>query len=187
MSCLLVFTARSQSLYKDSLIRFQQHYVNSHEVVKGDKRKFIHFYPIDPAYHVSASFNPLRNAPWFSLATSGSSKKTFRVYGTVTFAIHDTTVQLELLQSQALGAGYQDYLFLPFTDATTGEGSYESGRYLDLKISDIRSAHIELDFNKAYNPYCAYVSGEYNCPVPPKENRLSIAIPAGEAKYSGAH
>jgi len=147
----------------------------------------LHFYPINSLFRIQAVFTPQKNSPWFTLETSSGKRKTFRVYGIVRFSINDTVQQLQLLQSQALGAGYDDYLFLPFTDATTGEGSYEAGRYLDLQISAIKANRILLDFNKAYNPYCAYVTGEYNCPVPPKENRLSIAVPAGEAKYTGTH
>jgi uncharacterized protein len=81
---------------------------------------------------------------------------------------------------------YKNYLFLPFTDATTGIETYESGRYIDLQINDIKNNEVLIDFNKAYNPYCAYVSGVYNCPVPPKENHLIVAILAGEKIY-GSH
>jgi uncharacterized protein (DUF1684 family) len=61
---------------------------------------------------------------------------------------------------------YKDHLFIPFTDATSGEETYESGRYIDLEINDIANDKVLIDFNKAYNPYCAYVSGKYNLPDP---------------------
>ena len=83
----------------------------------------------------------------------------------------------------ARSPSYKDYLFLPFTDATTGNETYDAGRYIDLKIEDTRTPEVILDFNKAYNPYCAYVSDIYNCPIPPKENRLPVAIRAGEMKF----
>lgn len=82
---------------------------------------------------------------------------------------------------------YADHLFIPFTDMTSGEESYENGRYIDLSIADVESGHFTIDFNKAYNPYCAYVSDLYNCPIPPKENHLSIKIKAGEMKYGKLH
>jgi uncharacterized protein (DUF1684 family) len=82
---------------------------------------------------------------------------------------------------------YADYLFLPFTDATSGEESYANGRYIDLRIKDIGNNQYTIDFNKAYNPYCAYVSGKYNCPIPPAENNLAVAIRAGEMKFEGSH
>jgi uncharacterized protein (DUF1684 family) len=77
-------------------------------------------------------------------------------------------------------------LFLPFTDLTSGEESYAAGRYIDLSFSDVTGDKVVIDFNKSYNPYCAYVSGKYNCPIPPRENSLNIAILAGEKTY-GKH
>jgi len=82
---------------------------------------------------------------------------------------------------------YKDHLFIPFTDATSGEETYESGRYIDLEIKDITNENVLIDFNKAYNPYCAYVSGKYNCPIPPNENRLIVAIRAGEKSFGKHH
>jgi uncharacterized protein (DUF1684 family) len=119
------------------------------------------------------------------METSGSIKKVFRVYGIVHFTVHDTAVKLNIYQSQNLmaAAEYNDYLFLPFTDLTSGEGSYANGRYIDLTYKDVVGNKIVIDFNKAYNPYCAYVSGKYNCPIPPRENSLNVAILAGEKNY----
>jgi uncharacterized protein (DUF1684 family) len=78
---------------------------------------------------------------------------------------------------------YRNYLFIPFTDSTSGEESYGGGRYLECFAGDIGYNLLDLDFNKAYNPYCAYGAG-YNCPIPPKENDLPIAIKAGEKNYA---
>jgi len=72
-------------------------------------------------------------------------------------------------------------LFIPFRDATSGKETYGAGRYLDL--AENTSGHYDLDFNLAYNPYCAY-GGDFICPVPPEENRLPVAIRAGEKVYS---
>jgi len=74
--------------------------------------------------------------------------------------------------------GFENYLFVPFTDRTNGHGSYGGGRYLDLRIPPKGATTMPLDFNRAYNPSCAYAPG-YSCPVPPAENRLNVAIPAG--------
>ena len=78
---------------------------------------------------------------------------------------------------------YKDYLFIPFTDATNGNETYEGGRYIDILITDISNNTVVIDFNKAYNPYCCYATG-YHCPIPPKENALSVTINAGEKKYT---
>jgi uncharacterized protein (DUF1684 family) len=75
---------------------------------------------------------------------------------------------------------FEKYLFVPFTDLTSGKETYGGGRYLDLEVPDGDS--LEVDFNYAYNPYCAYTDG-YSCPIPKPESRLSISILAGEKLY----
>jgi uncharacterized protein len=180
-------TAQEKS-YLDSIKAFQQTYVDSHEVVKYSDKKFLQFFPVDSSYRVLCNFTPAKNAKWFSMKTSGSATQVYRKYGLLTFKIHDTVLQLNVYQSQSLMTSddYADYLFIPFTDATTGEESYTGGRYIDHKMSDIRNNKLLLDFNKAYNPYCAYATG-YNCPIPPAENDLRIAIAAGEKTYAKKH
>ncbi|MFL5774345.1 MAG: DUF1684 domain-containing protein [Flavisolibacter sp.] len=179
----------AQSSYKDSITTFVKSYVSQHEVVKGNDRKYLHFYSPDPRYRVTARFEKKENGSWFQIPTSGKIKKTYRVFGVLHFTIHDTLVHLNLYQSQDLMQNdqYKNYLFLPFTDLTTGVETYESGRYIDLTTEEIKNNQVIIDFNKAYNPYCAYVSGVYNCPVPPRENHLNIAIKAGEKKYGKMH
>ena len=73
---------------------------------------------------------------------------------------------------------YKDYLFLPITDLTSGDGSYGGGRYLDVKKSEVAQGKVVLDFNKLYNPYCAY-NEKYSCPIPPAQNDLPIRIEVG--------
>jgi len=78
---------------------------------------------------------------------------------------------------------YKDYLFFPFTDLTNNASTYGGGRYIDLRIP--QGNVIVLDFNKAYNPSCAY-SPKYSCPIVPGENNIDVAITAG-VKYEGHH
>ncbi|HET6994293.1 MAG TPA: DUF1684 domain-containing protein [Chitinophagaceae bacterium] len=179
----------SQSSYEDSLKLFIKNYVDKHEVVTGDDRKLLGFYPVNKNYQVVADFERVRNGKWFSMETSGSSKQTFRVYGIIRFKINDTVISLNLYQSQMLMAvpEYKDDLFLPFTDLTSGHETYAGGRYVDLTFNDILGNKVVIDFNKAYNPYCAYVSGKYNCPIPPRENMMKVAIRAGEKAYGKSH
>lgn len=186
-SFITVFSL-AQSSYKDSIKAFIKNYVNTHEVVKGDDRKQLHFFDVNEKYRVIAKFEKTKTDQWFEMPTSGKMKKVFRVYGILSFTINDTLVKLNLYQSQGLmnNDKYKNYLFLPFTDATTGNETYESGRYIDLQTSDIKNDEVTIDFNKAYNPYCAYVSGVYNCPIPPAANHLQVAIFAGEKVY-GKH
>jgi uncharacterized protein len=184
------FSAQAQApSYVDSLQQYQQAYVEQHEVVTGADKQHMHFYPVSAAYKVTGAVALRQNSPWFLMESSGPLRKMYRVYATVSFRLRDTLVQMNIYQSQSLmqTEQYKEHLFVPFTDATSGSETYVSGRYLDLSIQDIKEGRMTLDFNKAYNPYCAYVSGRYNCPIPPKENRLPVAIRAGEKNYGQSH
>lgn len=191
-SFLFVFctaTSFSQNSYKDSLIRFIKNYVDKHEVVLGEDRKHLHFYPVDESYRIPAKFERVENSPWFKMDASGPFKRMYRIYGKAHFILHDTAVTLNIYQSQDLMQmiQYKDNLFIPFTDATSGIETYEGGRYFDFTIEDIKDNSLVIDFNKAYNPYCAYVNKVYSCPIPPRENQLAIAIKAGEKMYGKPH
>lgn len=171
--------------YTDSIQSYLDGYVKEHEVVTGDDKKYLQFFPIDESYKITAKFEKSTNPSWFNMESTGNKKKLYRVYGTVSFTINNTPLKLNIYQSQSLmeDPQYQNYLLLLFTDLTSGKESYEGGRYLDFTISDIKDDQLIVDFNKAYNPYCAYEKNKYNCPVPPKENNLPIAIRAGEKLY----
>jgi len=179
----------AQKSYKDSIESYFKKYVKEHEVVTGKDKEFISFFPVNEKYRMTCRFERTMNSPWFRMESSGPIKKNYRVYGIIHFTINDTAVTLNIYQSQDLMTTkeYKDHLFIPFTDATSGEETYESGRYIDLEIKDITNENVLIDFNKAYNPYCAYVSGKYNCPVPPAENRLIVAIRAGEKSFGKHH
>ena len=185
LSFLLVQNVSAQdNAYKDSLIAYQQNYINNHEVVGKDDRKYISFYPIDKSYCVKASFKKIMDKKGFYMNTSSGMQKKYFQYGLLAFKLHGKTLHLYIYQSEALmqQEKYKDYLFVPFGDATSGFTSYGGGRYMDFTLQDIKNNQLIIDFNKAYNPYCAYTMG-YNCPIPPKENLLTVAIPAGEKNY----
>jgi uncharacterized protein len=189
LSVLAITYGHCQDNYKDSMASYQATYVQNHEVVTGSDKELLRFFPVDEKYKVTALFEKKNDSKWFSMETSGTVRKIFRVYGVLRLVINDTTVRMNIYQSQTLfnSDEYKDQLFLPFTDLTSGEETYGAGRYIDLVIGDIFDNKIVIDFNKAYNPYCAYVSGKYNCPVPPKENDLPVAILAGEKIFEKAH
>src|SRR5688572_13149958 len=174
--------------YTDSTEAYFKRYVKEHEVVKGKDKELMSFFRVDEKYRINSRFERTINSPWFRMESTGLVKKNYRVYGRIHFSINDTAVTLHIYQSQDLMTTqqYRDHLFIPFTDATSGEETYESGRYIDLEINDIKNDRVLIDFNRAYNPYCAYVSGKYNCPIPPAENRLVVAIPAGEKAFKKA-
>jgi len=175
--------------YMDSIKAFRADYIQTHELlISVEQKALLRFYPLDPTYRVIARFEKYADSPWFPMRTSGTTPQIQRKYGRLTFAIRDTVVHLMVYQSQALmqKEGTRDYLFIPFTDATSGIDSYGAGRYIDCAISDLKGGSLVLDFNKAYNPYCAYAAG-YNCPIPPRENNMPVAIQAGEKNYGKAH
>lgn len=175
---------RKTSSYSDSLQHYRTAYKINHEVVASTDSASFDFFPADEQYRIIARFTPTKNGKWFSMKTSGTSDKIFRTYGKINFIIDDRPLELKIYQSQSLMVSdeHRDHLFLPFTDQTSGISTYEGGRYIDLNIHDIQQNRVTIDFNKAYNPYCVYTTG-YNCPIPPAENYLDIAIPAGEKNF----
>lgn len=140
--------------------------------------KGLEFFEIDPDYIVQAEFVRTPSESPFAMKTSSDRMKIYVKYGELYFSLKGEDFKLNLYQNQDLvnDPEYFDYLFLPFTDLTNGDATYGGGRYIDFRIPE--SNEVTLDFNKAYNPYCAY-SGNYSCPIPPKENDLPIEIIAG--------
>ncbi|MFM2137854.1 MAG: hypothetical protein RJA57_161 [Bacteroidota bacterium] len=186
LSCL---DGPCQRTYEDTLAGHRALYVRTHEVVTGADRTHLRFFPIDPLYRVFARCERLYETPWFDLPTSGTITKSYREYAYLYFRIGDANLRLTVYQSASLlrDSTYRDYLLIPFTDLTSGFLSYDNGRYLDASVPDLERPYVELDFNKAYNPYCAYVTGTYNCPIPPRENDLPVAIRAGEMRFERHH
>lgn len=180
--------AQKKDIYTESIKAYQKIYIDSHEVVKGKDKKHFHFFAISKAYNVTCYFERIFDTVGFTMPTSAGTVKYFYKYGRLDFMIDGKECLLYVYQGKDLMQmeQYKDYLFVPFTDATTGNESYGSGRYLEFYKKDIQIDSLQLDFNKAYNPYCAYATG-YKCPIPPRENRLNISIKAGEMNFGKAH
>jgi uncharacterized protein (DUF1684 family) len=142
------------------------------------------FFPIDTTYRVVAKLKYFKDSKPFNMKTTTDRLAVYKVFASATFDINDNTYVLQIYQSQQLllTDEYKNYLFLPFTDETNGESSYGGGRFIDLKVTDKET--IIIDFNKSYNPYCAY-SDRYSCPIPPKVNHLNVKIPAGVMTFKG--
>ena len=147
---------------------------------REDLKTFIStdYFKVDSSYRVKASFK-ISKGPKFKMPTSTERMQVYRRYAYVTFYLQGEPITLSVYQNMELRkkAGYEDYLFLPIKDLSSSKTTYGGGRYLDIRIP--KKDNIELDFNLLYNPYCAY-SHRYSCPIPPKENTLSISIDAGE-------
>ena len=158
---------------------------DSHAPLKAQDTAFLDFYPPDPAWRIPATVELTPEAASFDLPTYSGQTRLYRQYAVVHFKVNGQPKTLNLYQNLALIAKdstYKDYLFLPFKDLTNGEETYGGGRYLDFKMKDIRNGLLLVDFNKNYNPYCAYSDG-YSCPIPPKENHLDIEVRAGEKNF----
>ncbi len=135
------------------------------------------YYPVDVVYRLEGvrleAFEDQRPS-FVQMATSDGRQRRARYLGALRLVLHGRP---STLTAYDLSNGHDGALFVPFLDATSGSTTYGAGRYLDLDRSPDGS--YVLDFNLAYHPFCAY-SPAYSCPLPPAENRLAIAIEAGE-------
>ncbi|MGC6284344.1 MAG: DUF1684 domain-containing protein [Polaribacter sp.] len=150
---------------------------------KKDLKNFkgLDFFPVDSNFIVTGKFTKIENAPVFEMSTTTDRKPLYKEYGTVEFQINNVACKLTIYQNQddLNSEEYKDYLFLPFTDDTSGESSYGGGRYMDIMTYDIKAdSTVVLNFNNTYNPYCAY-NEKYSCPLTPRKNHLNVAITAG--------
>ncbi|WP_241507267.1 DUF1684 domain-containing protein [Aquimarina sediminis] len=144
--------------------------------------KALEFFKIDTSFCILAKFVRTQYETPFIMKTTTGREPLYVKYGEAHFKFDDQTYVLNIYQNQGLKTQpeYEDYLFLPFTDLTNGDTSYAGGRFIDLKIPENES--ILIDFNTAYNPYCAY-NDRYSCPIPPEENNLDIEVPVGVKKF----
>jgi hypothetical protein len=138
------------------------------------------YFPPDPKYRVQADIEPIQGGQLVELPTSDGKQKRYMEYAYASFRLDGVLNKLLLLEIIDPGP-FKGTLFLAFADQTSAIDTYGAGRYLDVKKVP-GATTLLLDFNKAYNPYCAY-SDKFSCPFPPKQNVLGIAILAGEKTY----
>lgn len=136
----------------------------------------LNYYPIDPSYRVPAylTLETVNPPVIVELQTSGTERDRYRKVGTLGFTLDGNAFKLTAF---ALETGSLSRLFVPFADLTNGEETYRGGRFLEL--DQTATGLYDLDFNRAYNPFCVF-NPTYICPVPPRENRLAVPIRAGE-------
>ena len=180
--------AQQKDAYTKSIKIYQKNYIATHDVVKKKDSKYFRFFPIDIQFNVTCKFEKINDSIGFTMKTSANTLQHYLKYGKLNFSVSGKACSLFVYRSTNLmkTEKYRDYLFIPFTDVTTGDESYGSGRYLDFYIPEIKNNILQLDFNKAYNPSCAYATG-FHCPIPPKENNLPVSIAAGEMVFGKAH
>lgn len=144
--------------------------------------KSLDFFPINEKFVATARFVRSENEQVFKMKTSTERLPEYIKYAELHFVLEGKDLKLNVYQNVDLvkKTGFEDYLFLPFSDLTSGKESYVGGRYIDLRIP--KSSTMILDFNTSYNPYCAY-NHLYSCPIVPLENDLNVAIEAGVKKF----
>lgn len=147
---------------------------------------FVSYYEPDATYRVEARVEILQGEEPFRMPTYDGTSNVYQRYALLHFSLGGQEYTLTTYQHIAdpNTPTASKHLFLPFMDDTNGSETYGGGRYIDLNTDHIQNDTIVIDFNKAYNPYCAYSNG-YRCPQPPLDNSLPIAILAGEKKYDG--
>lgn len=140
--------------------------------------KGLDFFKFDSAYVVKAKLKRTPDEKPFKMKTTTERLADYVKYGVITFELHGKQHELNIYQNLGLltKLGYEDYLFLPFLDNTNGDESYSGGRYVEARIPE--GDDIVIDFNTAYNPYCAY-NDKYSCPIVPRENTLYTKVEAG--------
>jgi len=158
-------------------------------LVKADRKQFtgLDFFPISDNFRFQARFVRTPGQLPFQMATTTGRKPIYEKYGEVHFTYQGNDYQLDVFQGHDLREmeEYANYLFLPFLDASNGFDTYGGGRYMEIWITDItEDGQLMVDFNKAYNPYCAY-SDQYSCPVVPKQNYLDFRVEAGVMAFEG--
>ena len=180
------FSQLDTAKYLDEITAFQEElnefYSNKETspLTKKERKAFSEhrFFKPNLDYIVEAKFERITTIDTVVMGTSAGTKKSYQPYALLHFSINGVECELTAYQSLRLREmeEYKDYLFLPFKDATSGDDTYGGGRYIDLKIPDTDT--ILLNFNLAYNPYCAYTAGYY-CTIPPDNNTLKVSILAG--------
>jgi len=168
MSKLERFRERKDALFADH----QQSPLDPEQVDRFEK---LAYFPENDALDLTLTLDRTNAGTDLVVDTSDAQQRTYRRAGTITFPVGDQEVTLTLLAEPG-----HSRLFLPFFDGTTGTESYKGGRYLEPHLRP--DGRVQVDFNYAYNPYCAYGEG-WSCPIPPEENRTPVRIEAGEKDF----
>jgi hypothetical protein len=185
--------ASNKNTYQSSMKTFRDEYKKGflndpRSPLTKEDLHFLDFYPIDQQWNLDCSCTKILGAKPFELPTYSGVTRTYIVHSDVSCLYKGQSIKFKLYKNitQPINPLYKNNLFLPFKDLTNGETTYGGGRYINLLESDIVDGKINIDFNKCYNPWCAYSDG-YNCPIPPKENHFDIEVIAGERNYKGMY
>ena len=180
---LVVVTLRFGASNEDYNADFEKYWKEKHDFFKNSREspfvqkntsyEGVKVFPFNSDYRVNAKLDRFTTREMLTLNNSDGTQTNYLKYANASFKIEGTEHSILILKRLGFGNQY----LTAFGDETSGETTYGGGRYLDLKIG--KSDRIEINFNKAYNPFCAYFD-DFTCPLPPRENLLTVAIKAGE-------
>ncbi len=190
---VMIYSLSDQSLSKDYIKQIEEQreekdnffLKNSQSPLSStQKEKFsgLKYYQPDITYRTEAIVERFKLKEFVSMTTSTGNIQQYLKYGKAVFNLKGKRLELLLLKSVRPMPGQSSKtIFIPFTDVTSGRATYGAGRYIDIEINEQQTT-IEIDFNRAYNPYCAY-NDIYECPIPPAENYLDVEVLAGEMLF----
>ena len=172
-------------LKKERKLKDAEMRTDEHSPIPDDEKatfRKLNYYKPSITYRKVASFERFDQATHFLMKTTTERLPEYSLYGVVHFRHKNKSLSLNVYQNIELvkKPGYEKHLFIPFNDETNDNETYGGGRFLD--VSETGADTLVIDFNKAYNPYCAY-NHKYSCPIPPEVNNLIIKIKAGEKKW----
>lgn len=175
----IVFQIQKHRIEKDNLFKNS----DSSPLPEEHKKEFkgLSYFPIDLQYRFQLTLHKYKEKKIIKIITSAGTERNALKYGYFKFSMAKQECRLQVYKLLHIQDKHPNLLFVPFLDNTSGKESYAGGRYIDLEEND--SDIYILDFNMAYNPYCAYGKG-YVCPIPPEENRLEVEIRAGEKNFT---
>jgi uncharacterized protein (DUF1684 family) len=185
MLVFIISSIQSQENYADSLSEvrkaFNEKVLSTDYILNKKERQKIEtltYFPVDTNWRIEAILEKDKGKR-FKMPTSTDRTPTYRRYGWIIIETTDTNFRLAAYQNLELkGKQYKNYLFIPFKDVNAPKTTYGAGRYVEA-YKQKGENNILIDFNTAYNPYCAY-SYRYSCPITPEVNHLNFPINAGE-------
>ena len=167
-----------EKMIRDSRMKRENYLEKSSDspfVLAEKKMKELSYFEIDPKYKISANVEKIETRQFVTLSSSNGTTQRHLRYAYLDFKIDGKSIRLVVLKPM-----FAPSYFLAFRDKTSGQSTYSGGRYLE--INDLRSDQVTLDFNLAYNPFCAY-DKNFVCPLPLAENEIDLKIEAGEMNY----
>lgn len=187
--CLMTFSTQVYSQWKTKnasqfQVELNEWYASEEhspfqKIEKKDKFECLQFFAIDKDFIVEATYHPFPKVEEKQFPTSSGKSRALQRVGKVKFNLNGHQYKLVVLkEANANNPEFADYYTIAFLDKTNGEETYGGGRYLGVWEEELEDGKVTLNFNLAYQPYCAYVTG-YSCLIPPRENFVNEEIRAG--------